>query len=86
MHTFDNDEEGYLGWIRANRDGFVVNTPKAGHHADYLHKATCSSISTSHTNYTTTTYKKLCSLNKQELIDWERKNARELHNCTRCNP
>jgi hypothetical protein len=86
MQTFDNDEQGYLHWLSGNPGGFVVNTPKAGNDADYLHRATCSHISTSHTNYTTTTYKKLCSADKQELIDRERKQSRDLRNCSHCKP
>lgn len=82
---FDNDEDGYLNWIANNESGFVINTPKSGGYGK-LHKATCGLISTDRwTNYTTTTYMKYCSLDKQELIDWGKSHSNDFSMCEICN-
>ena len=45
MISFNNDDSGYLDWIRDNQSGYVVN-----HNADYLvekliiHRANCRTI------------------------------------------
>jgi hypothetical protein len=72
MLTFDNNETGYLQWVADNPNGFVINAPKrSGDFPDYLHRASCGSIrSKRRTNYTTTTFKKICSVDRQELVDW----------------
>ena len=45
MHKFSNDDEGYLGWLAANPDGFVVNVRQvAGPNYAVLHRATCRTI------------------------------------------
>ncbi len=90
MIDFDNDEAGYLKWVRTHPNGFVINAEK---HADYeapymMHRANCWTISTNPVgNFTTTTYKKICSLDKQELIDWWRENSTiEYRACGKCDP
>ena len=88
MPTFNNDEAGYLQWVNANPLGYVVNAPKQrGAAPDMLHRASCSDITTDQrTNYTTTDYEKICSLDKQELIDWGVKNSSDFRKCKHCNP
>jgi hypothetical protein len=88
MLTFDNDEEGYLQWVNTNPNGFVVNAPKQyGIAPDMLHKANCRHIMTSErTNYTTTDYKKLCSSDKKEIIDWGAAHSSNFKACKHCKP
>jgi hypothetical protein len=88
MLTFDNDEEGYLHWVDVNRAGFVVNAPKRpGACPDMMHRASCAHITTKRrTNYTTTTFKKVCSVDRQELVDWGRRYSSDFHTCKHCKP
>jgi hypothetical protein len=84
---FDNDEEGYLQWVNANPLGFVINASKQPGDYGMLHKATCPFISTrQRTNYTTTTYMKICSVHRQELIFWGDKNSDKFQLCKHCKP
>ena len=88
MLTFDNDEAGYLQWIEKNSTGYVINTPKrSGDFPDMLHRANCRHISRgTYTNYTTTDFKKLCSLNKQEMLAWGQVSSPDFRMCKVCNP
>ena len=89
MVTFNNDEKGYLTWIEANPKGFVINVGKlpGGIPDPYmLHRATRSFISSNKIkNYTTTSYMKICSLDKQELLSWAR-DYRAMRECSYCKP
>ncbi len=85
MLTFDNDEVRYLQWVNANPHGFVINAPK-GRGTVVLHKADCEDIATRFKNYTTTTYKKICSLDKQELADWGARHSDKFKLCAHCKP
>lgn len=94
MVKFIDDDEGYLRWIDKNPHGFVINTsrnPEYGYLK--LHRATCGTIKTpKRTNWTTTGYIKICSLDLEELRteyeDWiRRKNVdRRLNPCYICKP
>jgi hypothetical protein len=87
MLIFDNDELGYLRWVHDNPNGYVINVIKVGHVPYMLHKATCKDISTDQrTNYTTTTYMKICSLDRQASINYGRKNSINFNLCKRCRP
>ena len=90
MIIFDNDEEGYLRWICDNPKGFVINASKGGgNDLSYakLHKADCYFISTDKiTNYTTTTYYKVCSRDKQELVNWGHTHSSKFDECKICKP
>ncbi len=88
MITFDNDEAGYLHWVDVNPNGFVINTPKvSGSFPDMLHRAICRHITTDQrTNYTTTEFKKLCSLDKAELVDWGTRQSKDFRECKHCKP
>ncbi len=88
MLTFDNDEAGYLRWVDANPGGFVINVPKrSGDFPDRLHRASCPHITTQRrTNYTTTTFKKICSVDRRELVDWEARHSSDFRKCKHCEP
>ena len=89
MLIYDDAEQAYLRWVQAHPNGYVLNAPKGEGKVSYamLHRATCRSISSDqHTNYTTTSYTKVCSLKKQELVDWGRKHSRNLKECSLCKP
>ena len=88
MIIFENDDSGYLQWVNANPDGFVINAPKhPGSFPDMLHKASCQHISTpQRTNYTTTDFKKICSMSKEALTDWGHNNSENFQQCKHCSP
>jgi hypothetical protein len=74
MRTFDNDEAGYLQWVDTHPGGFVLNAyrhPGAMPDPYILHRASCNTIKTpKFTNYTTTSFAKICSESRQELVEW----------------
>ena len=90
MLIYDAAEQAYLSWVHAHPDGYVLNAPKSDGsdlHYAMLHRATCRSISSDQrTNYTTTSYNKVCSLKKQELVDWGRKHSSNFKECLLCKP
>lgn len=91
MLTFDNNEAGYLRWVHTNPSGFVINAEKRPGRMPnpyMLHRASCIFITTPNiTNYTTTGYVKICSLDRQELVDWgTRHSRRDFLMCKYCAP
>ena len=88
MQTFDDNKAGYLKWVASNPNGFVINAPKQSDSFPYmLHRANCSHITTDrHTNYTTTDFKKICSLNRQELVEWGTNDSSDFQECKHCKP
>lgn len=89
LDIFVNDDKAYLRWLTQNPNGLVVNSylhPSP----DYLmlHRANCWTISTpTRTNWTTTGYIKICSLNRMELEGWaEKEVCGQLRHCHICNP
>jgi hypothetical protein len=89
MHTFIKDDAGYLDWIRNNPSGFVINShrfPKSSYLN--LHCSICPSIRTSkRSNWTTRSYIKICSNDREELTKWTTENFGRLpHLCGICNP
>lgn len=89
MKKFRDDDLGYLDWLHKNPVGFVVNCYK-NPSSEYLmlHRATCWTISTpARTNWTTTGYIKVCSLNRNELEKWARRQVGgNLKACSFCTP
>ena len=90
MITYENEEEAYQRWMKNNQAGFVLNSPKQRSVNPHLmlHKASCFHIQPTDDrwDYTTGAYKKICSLSKQELIDWAKKTSSDFNQCTTCNP
>jgi hypothetical protein len=86
---FGRDQDaGYIAWLRAHPDGFVVNThlpPGPGYLI--LHRASCKTISRDLPGVRSWTrrYGKACASTSGELHDWA---AREvggwLHSCGLC--
>lgn len=76
---FRNDDDGYLAWIEAHPQGYVVNTTR-GHSRSYLklHRATCRHVRVLQGGYSTWTageYIKLCSTSRTVLEGWARRVA-----------
>jgi hypothetical protein len=89
IYRFIDDNEGYLDWIEKNRSGYVVNCYKnPSPKCLILHKSTCNTIRNATRgpgNWTNNQYIKVCSLDKQKLVEWAKLTANgELHSCQRC--
>lgn len=73
IERFDRDDEGYLRWVVANPDGFVLNLPRSGGISETrLHRADCRTITGEPARGETWTgdYLKLASGEKWRLDDW----------------
>ena len=89
MENFINDDDGYIGWIRNNPNGYVVNSyRKPKREYLILHRADCGQISTpKRSNWTTRNYVKFCSLDRYELENWaETELNGKLWSCRKCKP
>lgn len=91
MQKLVNDDESYLAWTLAHPAGFVLNVPQKGTAVPLvLHTARCAHVtSTARTNYTTTDYYKICSLDGMELVAWVHTQSHgQLHyrSCGHCQP
>jgi hypothetical protein len=86
--TFVNDENGYLGWVQAHPNGYVVNidNPQVTPQYPMVHAASHRSMSTpARTNYTTGRYFKVCSEQFEELEAWaQSKYGHALTRCRQC--
>lgn len=79
MHAaqhFENDEPGYLDWIRNNRGGYVLNLnrPPTQRYL-VLHKACCSDIRNQSARrgpaqFTGGKYAKLCASDAESIVAW----------------
>jgi 5-methylcytosine-specific restriction enzyme A len=85
---FENDDEGYLAWVRANPSGYVVNVDRARRYPQYpmVHRAKHALMSSpARTNYTTNEYIKICSLDLSELESLAlNEYKRKLVRCSTC--
>ncbi len=87
MHTFVDDDEGYVAWLRAHPDGYVVNADRPPI-ASYLrlHHSTCRTVNELPRNGRawTVTSTKICG-QRDELERWaERTVGGELSPCPTC--
>jgi len=89
VQQFVDDEAGYLGWLQANPNGFVVNSERVPRPAYLvLHRVLCPHInSPNKSNWTTTGYIKTCSLDIDALSRWAREAVGgDLKPCGACKP
>lgn len=91
MQKFMNDDASYLAWTTTHPAGFVLNVPLSGTATPVvLHTARCAHVTSgAHTNYTTTDYYKICSLDGMELVAWVHTQSHgQLHyrSCGHCQP
>ncbi len=88
---FVDDESGYLAWVDAHSDGFIVNidepqtTPQYPMVHTALHKSLSSAKRAKRANYTTGRYFKVCSDRLEDLEAWsQKKYGRALTRCRLC--
>ena len=88
MILISNDDDAYLAWLETNPDGFVVNVEDPPRPSTLrLHRSGCRHISTpQRSNWTTTSYMKVCSNIVAELDQWANQTVGELPACASCQP
>jgi hypothetical protein len=75
---FDASDDRYRSWLDRHPSGFVLNTRrKPDPNYMVLHRATCSSISSYHSNvtpggFTERAYIKICADTVEEIRQWVR--------------
>ena len=74
MITFSNDDPGYLAWIEAHKNGFVLNVRRVAD-PDYviLHRADCFTIANRRHApgaFTGKNYRKICAADVDELMSF----------------
>lgn len=87
---FKDDDNGYLNWINTNPTGFIINCERKPRTTYlFLHRATCFTITgiPARGKVWTKDYIKVCSISKEELEMWARREVGgKLHSCRLCNP
>ena len=87
MHHFIRDEGGYLRWLDAHPDGYVINLPQAPGGPVVLHHARCAFIrGQGRTNFTGGQYTKVCDMQADALKTWVAERDRTLGACGTCRP
>ncbi len=85
---FRNDEAGYLQWVQANPQGYVVNVDDPNHVPQYpmVHRATHKVISSAaRGNYTMAQYVKYCGVDLDALERWSlARYGKPLVRCAQC--
>lgn len=93
MQELSDDDDGYIGWLKNNPDGFVLNVqrnPSARY--TVLHRARCWTISTMREDgaYTARGYCKVVAVSVDELRSYTRSLGRAdgsfSHVCGHCKP
>jgi len=82
----DNDAD-YHDWLDANQSGLVLNSDKRRTNPNYpmLHGSQCFHINDKNwPNYTTADYMKVCSLDRNDLEAWARRDRRKMTFCKHC--
>ena len=93
MLDFSDDDDGYLGWLRDNSTGFVLNVRQnPGAKYTVLHRATCQTIARARDNgaYTARGYRKVVATTVDELRSYTRSLGRADGSfsaaCGHCDP
>jgi hypothetical protein len=91
MHSFRDDDAGYLAWVENHPEGFVVNADRSPRAEELvLHKANCFSIRNPKKPagaWTHRAYIKVCSEVPAELERWARdETGGTLRPCGQCHP
>jgi hypothetical protein len=89
--TFIDDDTGYLAWIAAHPDGYVVNTHRTRTQSYLiLHRSRCHTISgrpARGATWTEGNYSKVCCADRTALVDWlERSVGVAPQPCGTCAP
>ena len=91
MHSFREDDVGYLAWVEHHPEGFVVNADRKPRAEELvLHKASCFSIRNPMKPkgaWTHRDYIKVCAEVPAELERWARdETGGTLRPCGQCHP
>ena len=80
MIAFENDDDGYVGWLGANRNGFVL--ARRSTREAVLHAASCSHLDDDSGDYARTRKAKLCASDSAELRQWALANDVAVNTCS----
>lgn len=87
---FRNDDRGYLRWVAANPNGYVINIQQSYNASDArLHRANCYTIDVTPAKGDSWTghYVKICSLSSRALDRWAREHTGgPVRRCGTCSP
>ncbi len=82
---FRDSDRGYLAWLAAHGDGYVINIGRSGRGHGRLHRAACGTI-TSRSPFTGP-YIKICSASLAELDQWAlQRTGAAVRRCGTCQP
>jgi len=89
-HEFRDNDAGYLAWLAANPEGFVVNiTRNYSVSTARMHRATCRTISgqNPHNGPWTGAYVKVCAIQSADAEEWAANTVRKpILPCGTCRP
>jgi hypothetical protein len=90
MPRFVDADERFLAWASEHNDGFVLNIERSLNPAEsFIHRATCTNLIDKRVQPAgrTTSWIKVCSNKKEDLVAWLRVEAdAEPRLCSRCRP
>lgn len=81
MIVFENDDNGSVAWMRANRDGFVL--ARRSKRDGVLHSVQCSHLDDDG-SYARTKKAKVCASDSSELRRWASENGIDVSSCGDC--
>jgi hypothetical protein len=76
----------FVDWIERNPDGYYVNINTNGPGLSILHQGLCRHFWPPRRGINYVTFRKLCSLDRNELGDWARAENDSLGECSACKP
>jgi hypothetical protein len=87
VREFRDDDAGYLAWLTAQPDGYVINIARSHNPIDArVHHAGCPTISGQNSGRGTGPYVKVCAEHLAELEQWERDQVgRAIRRCGTCH-
>ena len=89
VERFDAGDDEYMAWMRANADGYVVNTTRRKSPYFVVHLSGCTHISTyghlANGAFTERQYIKLCSADILEVTRLAEESEADIKYCATCN-
>jgi hypothetical protein len=84
VDCFENDDRGYLSWLKGNPSGFVLNISVSEKPRAVLHAVGCHHLKLTNSTHSYTTGAKACSDDRSELERWGANTGLAVAICKRC--
>jgi hypothetical protein len=81
---FSNDDAGFLAWVDAHPNGFVLNLDTNGPRKTVIHRVDCGWFTSSDPSEKHTSVKKACSDWEHGLTIWGEREGHTISRCNRC--